>query len=124
MKIKLEVRLCTDGDFHVRPEVLYDFQKCFYCDDDTDYIKCIFDGLNISKDFSQDEWIKLQVKDCLQIILTSIKVSYTHYNILLQLYELFDKAICALDDMEIGSVYKGTMSGNYEGTKIKISIVE
>ncbi len=129
MKINVIINLYTDGDygFAYDKETGGSFYQDYglnednhfgfvddYYDNQTYLLSAVFENEN---DFS----CKYEAQSFLSKVLCNIRVGYTHWYIMEYIYKMFDRAMT-----NVGLWNEGVfeMSGNYEGTYIKIEIEE
>lgn len=119
MKFFVDIKLCTDGDFYL--------DKNFKYEDDTmrewaDYFICkVFkEETPPHKSWKSESWLRYQVKYFLEETLISLRFNISHYYLMGELFEFFDKAIKAVDSLRISEYYEDFIWGNYEGTNITL----
>ena len=134
MKIRITYRLYTDGDYSLRNADKFGCtDKEVIIDDDEDYDFIDFNkGIMIPMRSYYDyigsaEFInKEDAKDFLwNFLCDGIYVSYTHYWLLEDFYELIKSLIEFIDEYESGinrSIKH--LQGNWENTEIKVEIEE
>lgn len=109
MKYRLTGDFWTDGDFGINLEELAkeNFEKHII----------YFGGEHYSVKLETED--KKYVRHFLSKLITSYKVSYTHYYLISYLYDLTDGIIEALDNEHVQN--KSTyLSGNYDGTELTL----
>ena len=88
-------------------------------------VKSADDGytLNFEKEFARTSLSNVQqeARDFLEKVFASVRVGYTHYYIMKDIYNLFDNAINAVFKEE---KFYEEIGGNYEGTNIYFEIRE
>lgn len=112
MKISIDWKYCTDGDFSIRENNLFEFK--YDCGED-------YFGLEIFENEDSDR-AKMEARSYLEQILCETHVSYTHYYLLEDLYFLFNEAIEFLYNKENQKVFHKELGGNYDGTYVHIII--
>jgi len=118
MKIKIEYYFYTDGDYSLRN------YNNFGCtgreieieDEYFDYIGVV----NLDND---ETWrCKHDAKNFLtQLLCDGIHISYTHYWLMEEFYNIIESLINFIDKNDSGEICKN-LSGNYEGTRIDVYI--
>lgn len=123
MKIIITVKLYTDGDFYLDKNFEYEDNTIRDCGEY--YIqKCFEETEPPHKSWKPESWMRYQAKDFLEETLTSLRFSSTHYYLMGDLCDFFDKAIRSINQLKIGECYEDSFSGNYEGTEIAIIFVK
>ena len=127
MKIKVSYQFCTDGDYGLdSPEEFgctgKDIKLEDYSDDEYDEY-ADFVGEMIFEDC--DSWkCKNNAKSFLQKLLCNgIHVSYTHYYLLEDFYNMIDRSIHFISSSDKGK-YCESMGGNQDGTEIRVEFIE
>lgn len=112
MKISIIWNLYTDGDFSLKN---YEKYNCLDFDGYERYF-----GI---KEFENEDDFRCMdaARTFLEQMLCDMHVSYTHYYILRDLYEMFEPLIDFISKRKPG-VEKRYMSGNYNGTDITVAI--
>ena len=129
MKIKICINLYTDGDYGFAynnvtgGEFYQDYglneDDCFEFVDNYFYDQTytLFAEFEDDNDFS----CKYKAKSFLSKVFCNIRVGYTHWYTMEQIFKMFDRAITNVNIWNEG-VFE--MSGNYEGTYIRVEIEE
>ena len=121
MKIKVSYQFCTDGDYTLRnPEEFGCVERGVKVKGD----RCAdFVGEMVFEDY--DSLVcKADAKSFLQKLLCDgIHVSYTHYYLLEDFYNMIDSFIDLIDCYDRGE-YCQSMGGNQDGTEIRVEFIE
>lgn len=118
MKINIKVSLETDGDYKLNNNTDYhmEFDGTAY------YHHFVFTPDTPAYNFEDEHDIEMSSawRACrmLEKILCDIHVSYTHYYVIQDLYDMFDEAIETVGKYPVH--FETSISGNYEGTYIEI----
>ena len=127
MKIKVSYQFCTDGDYGLdNPEEFgctgKEVKLEDYSDDEYDEY-ADFVGEMIFEDC--DSWkCKNNAKSFLQKLLCDgIHVSYTHYYLLEDFYNMIDRSIHFISRSDKGK-YCESIGGNQDGTEIRVEFIE
>ena len=120
MKVIIQIRLCTDGDFSLNNYEAYSMQF-----DGEDYIgRFEFDANTPLYAYEEHSYINFdsywRAQQLFKHMLTDIHVGFSHYYVLDDLYHLFNDAIQAVRNKQ--TQYYNSISGNYEGTSIQIYV--
>lgn len=116
VRINIEFGLLTDGDFSLR-NIEY-FEKAFKENEDFDYYGNVFFD---SKDYPDSTYCMFAAREFVERLLTDIHVSYTHYYILEDIYQMMQPVIEFVNACKEGIIEK-SISGNYSGTFVKVTI--
>lgn len=124
MKIKIEYTLYTDGD---------------YCLENPDKFGCTgrdvissdgwehYDYVGSVEFQDDEEWsCKMYAKDFLcKFLCDGIHVLYTHAYLIKDFYDMIESLEDAIDDHKnFPNTFYASMSGNYDGTEISVTISE
>lgn len=121
MQINISYTLCTDGDYNLRNAEDLGCTNRDVAVNDFEYFDYV--GSMIFKD--EEEWrCKSEAKDFLwRFLCDGVHVSYTHPWLLKGFYSIIESLENVINEYQEGiSVAKRHITGNYEGTKIKIKI--
>lgn len=126
MKIVVNVDFETDGDYSILKAKELEMTVGF---EDYSAVKifCLENNPTPKKTgWEEDSWIKYQAKNFLEEILCNIHVSGSHYYLIKDFYEMFDDGIKFISNYSEGDghIFSRYMSGNYEGTELKIYFFE
>lgn len=118
MKIRIDYTLYTDGDYSLRTPEQF---GCTERDVAAEWESYDYVGEML---FEQEEiWhCKADAINFLtKLLCDGISVSYTHYWLLRDFYSMIDELVDFIRQHGRGSVTR-TLSGNYDGTRITVSI--
>lgn len=123
MQVNVQVGLSTDGDYslrnHLDLEMPFDgfegyYNSLLFTDDNPKQHKFEDSGdMQFNCRWRAINWLRK--------ILCELHVSYTHYYLIEDLYNLFNEAIEAIGRVED---FHKEISGNYEGTYIQVNFFE
>lgn len=122
MKIVIQIRLETDGDYRLENADSYKMSSGFedYCGDfvfDENTPLYPYEGFNyIGFDAA---W---RARRLLEHMLCDIRVIHSHYYVLDYMFHMFYDAMQAIKDKK--RYHEGFVSGNYDGTTIRVYIEE
>lgn len=118
MRIEISYTLCTDGDYGLRNA------EDLGCANRDNYFEH-YDYVGSMEFNYEEEWrCKSEAKSFLwKFLCDGIHVSYTHPWLLKDFYDIIEFLENVIDEYQEGiSVAKRHITGNYEGTEIKIEI--
>ena len=122
LKIVISIGLETEGDYSLRNSANYEmtfdgsayFHRYEFADTSPKY--------TWESDYDAKREPTYRAATLLEQMLCDIHVVYTHHYILDDIFHMFDDALSALGRRE--NYFESSVSGNYDGTYIEISIVE
>ena len=134
MKIIIKANFSTDGDYHIEG---YDYSSTRVCEDidinlsDRNF-KVFTDGCNMhpfDEDYSFEmcfecedaSYCQMYARSYLEELLCNIRFLSTHYYIMPDFYEMFDKGMNSIGHE---NYYYGNVSGNYDGTDLEIVTIK
>lgn len=118
MKIRIKYSFYTDGDYNLKN---YDDFGC--TDREVEIEDEYFDYLGNAEFDNNEIWrCKHDAKNFLtQLLCDGIHISYTHYWLMEDFYNVVESLINFIDKNNSGEICKN-LSGNYERTKINVYI--
>lgn len=127
MKIKVSYQFCTDGDYSLdNPEEFgctgKDVKLEDYSDDEYDEY-ADFVGEMIFEDCESWRCKNHATSFLKKLLCNGIHVSYTHYYLLEDFYNMIDRSIHFISSSDKGE-YCEFMSGNQDGTEIRVEFIE
>lgn len=129
MRVILDAKFCTDGDFHFEnPENLIDPHSSFYENCDIEYIHDV-DGENIRFYLAATGsfFASLAVRDLLESLICSLRVGRSHSYLVGDIYNILnsilDEAIYNRDKSKEVTRVDRFLSGNYDGTFVHVCII-
>ena len=120
MQINISYTLYTDGDYSLRNAEDFGCTNRDVVVDDSEY----YDYVGSMEFKYEDEWhCKSEAKDFLwRFLCDGIHISYTHPWLLKDFYDIMKYLENVINEYQEGiSVEKRQITGNYEGTEIKIA---
>ena len=120
MQINISYTLYADGDYSLRNA------EELGCTNRDNYFEC-YDYVGSMEFKCEEEWrCKSEAKNFLwRFLCDGIHVSYTHPWLLKDFYDIMESLEDVINEYQEGiSVAKKHITGNYEGTEIKIEILK
>lgn len=114
MTIEIEFGYRTDGDFSLMGN---EYFKAEETDDYDYYCKKKF----LSNDYRDDLFCMFAAREFVERLLVQTSISYTHYSIMEDIYNMIAPVIEFVNRNKVGNIQR-EMSGNYDGTFVKVSI--
>ena len=123
MKINISYALCTDGDYKLNNAENFGCTGRNVEVNDFEY----YNYVGSVEFVNEEKWrCKADAKNFLyKFLCDGLHVSYTHYWLLRDFYNLIESLVEVIDNYETGmSVSRKHISGNYMGTGIEVAISE
>ena len=117
LSIRISYQFCTDGDYTLQTPEKFNAKRMDF--DDYGYFGSVL------YEFSNKLETKMAAKNFLEKLLCEgIQVSSSHYELLGSFFTIIDNCIHFINDCEHEDEYSNILSGNYDGTYIKIVVKE